>query len=192
MTVKQNRQGMSRRDFLRASAGVAGMAVIAACASPAGQAPTGEEGEMAGAEVVTISFMGWGGPGEDNGVRAAIEVFEEEQAGIKVEWLHTPDNYQEKFLTNVAAGTPPDTAFIGSGEYRTYVRDDLLMDITDFLEGDPLLGAEDYFIQPQEGDRCSTNGRWHGIGSCWVAPHIYYNADIFEAEGIEGPSERSG
>lgn len=187
MTAKRVRQGISRRDFLRASAGMAGMAVIAACAAPGGQSPAAE-GESGSAETVTISFMGWGGTGEDLGVKAAIEAFEAEQDQIKVEWLHTPDNYQEKFLTNVAAGTPPDTAFIGSAEYRTYVRDDLLMDITDFLEADALLGAEDYFIQPQEADRCTTNGRWHGVGSCWVAPHIYYNADIFEAEGIEGPS----
>lgn len=31
------------------------------------------------------------------------------------------------------------------------------------------------------------NGRWYGIGSTWVAHHIYYNADIFEAAGITPP-----
>ncbi|MBN1815509.1 MAG: extracellular solute-binding protein [Anaerolineae bacterium] len=43
-------------------------------------------------------------------------------------------------------------------------------------------------MEPQEEQRCLYKGRWYGIGSCWVGPHMYYNADIFEAEGIEPPS----
>jgi multiple sugar transport system substrate-binding protein len=132
--------------------------------------------------------MGWGGPGEDEGVRNAIAVFEEETPDVKVTWLHTPEDYVVKFLATVAAGTPPDTAFIGSADFRTYVRDSLLMDITDFLQADPLLSAENYFIEPQESERCTSEGRWYGIGSCWVAPHIYFNADTFEAEGMEMPT----
>ena len=50
------------------------------------------------------------------------------------------------------------------------------------------MSVEDYFIEPQETERCTVDGRWYGIGSCWVAPHIYYNADLFAAEGIEPPS----
>jgi multiple sugar transport system substrate-binding protein len=168
------------------------MAALAACTSVgvAPGAPAAEGGSAAPAgEVVEISFMGWGGVGEDEGVRAAIEVFQEETPNIAVTWLHTSDDiYAEKFLANIAANTPPDTAFIGSDNYRTYIRDGLLLDITDYLELDPLLGAEDYFIQPQEAERSTVDDRWYGIGSCWVAPHIYYNADMFEAEGIDPPT----
>jgi multiple sugar transport system substrate-binding protein len=164
------------------------MAALAACVAP-GAAPAAEGGGDAPAgDTVEISFMGWGGVGEDEGVRAAIDVFQQESPNIAVTWLHTPENYAEKFLANVAAGTPPDTAFIGSGDYRTYIRDGLLLDITDYLELDPLLGEENYFIEPQETERSTVDGRWYGIGSCWVAPHIYYNADMFEEEGIDPPS----
>ena len=182
---------LSRRQFMRAGAGLAGMAALAACAAP-GAAPAAAPAEGGAAapagEVVEISFMGWGGVGEDEGVKAAIKVFEEETPNIKVTWMHTPENYAQKFLANVAAATPPDSAFVGSSDYLTYIRDGLLLDITDYLELDPLVGAKDYFIEPQESQRCTVGGRWYGIGSCWVAPHIYYNADMFEAEGIEPPS----
>jgi multiple sugar transport system substrate-binding protein len=178
---------ISRRTFLQLTGVTLGMAGLAACAPAA--APGADEGAAApSGEAVEISFMGWGGVGEDEGVRAAIEVFEEETPDITVSWIHTPENYAEKFLANVAAGTPPDTAFVGSDVYRTYVRDELLLDITDQIELDDLVGADDYFIQPQEYERCTVDDRWYGIGSCWVAPHIYYNADLFEAEGIEPPS----
>jgi multiple sugar transport system substrate-binding protein len=180
--------GLSRRQFLRASAGLAGVVALAACTATPGAAPTtGGESAPAG-DVVEITFMGWGGTEEDEGVRAAIEVFQGEEPGIQVTWLHTPDNYGEKFLANIAAGNPPDTAFVGSDIYRTYIRDGVLLDITDQLKDDPLLGAEGYFIEPQESDRCTNEGKWYGIGSCWVAPHIYYNADIFTEEGIDPPS----
>lgn len=139
-------------------------------------------------EVVEITFMGWGATEEDEGVRSAITVFQGAEPNIKVTWLHTPENYQQKMLAMVAAGTPPDTAFVDSGNYRTYCRDGLLLDITDMLKADPVVGAPGYFIEPQETERCTYKGRWYGIGSCWVAPHIYYNADIFEEEGIEPPS----
>jgi multiple sugar transport system substrate-binding protein len=139
-------------------------------------------------ETVEITFMGWGATEEDTGVRSAITVFQGAEPNIKVTWLHTPENYAQKMLAMVAAGTPPDTAFVGSGDYTTYCRDGLLLDITDMLKADPVVGAPGYFIEPQETDRCAYKGRWYGIGSCWVAPHIYYNADIFEEAGIEPPS----
>lgn len=132
--------------------------------------------------------MGWGATEEDEGVKAAIKQFESEQSKVKVTWLHTPEQYAEKFLASVAAGTPPDTAFVGSDVFRTYARDNLLLDITNYVKSDPLIGAKDYFIEPQEEARCSYNGKWYGIGSCWVAPHIYYNIDTFEKYGVEQPS----
>jgi multiple sugar transport system substrate-binding protein len=50
------------------------------------------------------------------------------------------------------------------------------------------LGQENYFIEPQETNRCADDdGRWHGIGSTWVTPHIYYNAELFDEMGITPP-----
>lgn len=191
---------ISRREFLTLAGAAGGAALLAACQPrvvketvevpvekivketvivPATPAPE---------EVVEITFMGWGATEEDEGVRSAIRVFEGAEPNIKVTWLHTPENYAEKLLAMVAAGTPPDTAFVDFTNYRTYCRDGLLLDITDMLKADPVIGAPGYFIEPQETERCTYKGRWYGIGSCWVAPHIYYNADIFEEEGIEPPS----
>jgi multiple sugar transport system substrate-binding protein len=91
------------------------------------------------------------------------------------------------FLQGVAAGTPVDTTFVRSADYETYRSQGLLLDITDYISGDELLGQPDYFF-PQEAQRCAdANGRWHGIGSTWVAPHIYYNADLFDELGLTPP-----
>lgn len=185
--MPSNIDGLSRRDFLRASAGFTGLAFLAACAPAGAPASTGDAAAPS-AEAVTVTFMGWGAIEEDEGVRAAIKQFESEQSAVKVTWLHTPENYQDKLLTDIAAGTPPDTAFIGGDVYRQFIKDGQLLDITDKLKTDALVGAPDYFIQPQEEQRCTSEGKWYGIGSCWVAPHIYYNADLFAEMGIEPPS----
>lgn len=181
---------LSRRQFLQMTAIGSAGAILAACAPQAAPATEGEapKEEAPAAEAVEITFMGWGATEEDEGVKAAIKQFQSEQSEVKVTWLHTPENYAEKFLANIAAGTPSDTAFVGYDVFTTYARDGLLLDITNNVKSDPLVGAKDYFIEPQETDRCTYKGKWYGIGSCWVAPHIYYNADTLEAAGIPLPS----
>jgi len=183
---------MTRRDFIRIAGLTSGAGILAACA-PAATAPveskaTEPAGAPPAAEAVTITFTGWGGTEEDEGVKASARYFEEQNPDIKVNWIQIPENYAEKTMAMVAAGTAPDTAFVYNTLFQGYAKDGLLLDITNNLKADTVLGAANYFIEPQETERCTRDGKWYGIGSCWVAPHIYYNADIFEKEGIEPPS----
>jgi multiple sugar transport system substrate-binding protein len=186
---------MNRRDFIKIAGLASGAGILAACTpAKATEAPKAADTAVvpttppAAAEPVTITFTGWGGTEEDAGVKSAVAYFEGENPDMKVNWIQIPENYAEKTMAMVAAGTPPDTAFIYNTVIAQYVKDGLMLDITPNLEADPVLGAPDYFIEPQEKTRCTYNGKWYGIGSCWVAPHIYYNADIFEKEGITPPS----
>jgi multiple sugar transport system substrate-binding protein len=175
---------ISRRDFLKITGA---SAAIAAYGLPL-------DGLLrAAAQGVTeVTFMGWGGQQEDNGVRAAVTEFEKSNPNIKVTWLQIPTqttpDFTAAFLSNVAAGTAPDTAFVDASNYETFTKKGLLLDITDRIMKDPQLGAKDYFIEPQESARCADDqGHWHGIGSCWVAPHLYYNADLLDKAGIKPP-----
>lgn len=188
------KKNLSRREFLKAATIASGAGILAACApaATATQAPAGDttapDAAPAAAEAVTITFTGWGGTEEDEGVKASAKYFEEQNPDMKINWIQIPENYAEKTMAMVAAGTPPDTAFVYNTLFQGYAKDGLLLDITNDLKADPVMGADNYFIEPQETERCTRDGKWYGIGSCWVAPHIYYNADIFEKEGIEPPS----
>jgi multiple sugar transport system substrate-binding protein len=177
---------LSRRDFLKMASASAGSLATGGALMQLGAARIAAA--PANQETVTISFMGWGDVVEDEGVRAAIDVFHEEQSAVQVQWLHTPDNYSETLLSNIAAGTPPDTAFISQRDYLTYVHDGLTLDITDYVTNDDLLGQEGYFIEPQETNRSADlNGRWHGVGSTWTVYNVYYNIAAFEEAGITPP-----
>jgi len=137
-----------------------------------------------------IVFGGWGATAEDNGVQAAIKAFQEQNPNIEVTWQITPaaGDYIQQLLTNFAAHTAPDTSFITADSFETLRKQGLLMDVTDRVKNDPLLGKPGYFIEPQETQRCADDkGHWHGVGSCWVAPHLYYNADLLDKEGIPAP-----
>ena len=174
---------LSRRDFLRLSGA---SAALAASSLPLGSllraAPYRQD-------TTNIVFGGWGATAEDNGVQAAIQQFQTENPNIAVEWQLTPQatDYMQQLLTNIAAGTAPDTSFITSDSYETLAKEGQLMDITDRITGDELLGQKDYFF-PQEAVRSADDeGRWHGIGSTWVAAQVYYNADLFDKAGVTPP-----
>jgi len=176
------RNRLSRRDFLKiAGASAAGIPALS---------QLGGLSSVLAQDVTNIVFGGWGATAEDEGVQAAIEVFEGETPNITVEWQITPNagDYMQVLFTNMAAGVAPDTSFIVANNYESLVAEGALLDITDLIQNDPLLGQPDYFVEPQESTRCADdNGRWHGIGSTWVAPHFYYNAEMFDAAGIEPP-----
>lgn len=176
---------LSRRHFLILAGATGTTALLAACA-PVGQAPAAGGGEAAApaGEVITLEFLG--DPGIPDNYPDEQEKFHDEHPNLA--WKQVQQQEGVQLLTLIAAGTPPDTARIESNLYRTFVKDKVLVDITDLIQADALFSKPDYWLQPQETDRCAVDGRWYGIGSCWVAPHMYYNAEVFEAAGIEPPS----
>jgi multiple sugar transport system substrate-binding protein len=178
---------VSRRKFLQLASLSAAATALAACVPAAPQQQAVSE-QAPASELVTISFMGWGGPEESQAVLDLIERFEGENPGTKVTWLHTPQDYMPKLMSMVAAATPPDTLFTPQDFYKTFCRDGLMLDIQDWLDADPTLSDPNYFLQPQEDRRSAYNGRWHGIGVCWVGQHMFYNVDMFVEAGIEPPT----
>lgn len=174
---------LSRRDFLRMS-GASAATLAAGLHLPASVLASGLS-----QDVTNIVFGGWGATAEDNGVQAAIVEFMKQHPEIAVQWQLTPQapDYMQQLLTNIAAGTAPDASFITSDAYETLAAGGQLLDITDRIMSDPLLSAPDYFF-PQEAQRSADdNGRWHGIGSTWVAAQVFYNANTFDEAGITPP-----
>ncbi len=182
ISMKSSSLTTTRRSLLQTSAlfgaGAAGLTAMGGkIARPA-----------AAQDPVEISMMGWGSPLEKENVDKGLQVFEGQNPDITVDWIHIPDaaDQQVALKTAIAGGNAPDVFW--STPFRDFVAIGAAMDVTDQLMADPVLGAPDYFLQPQETERDTVNGKWFGIGSCWVAPHIYYNADLLAEAGITPPS----
>ncbi|HEX9439399.1 MAG TPA: sugar ABC transporter substrate-binding protein, partial [Roseiflexaceae bacterium] len=193
---------LTRREFLRRAGqlgfGAAGLSLLAACggtpAAPANPTPGGAAGAapataapaQGGNAQVTISMMGWGSILEKENVQKGLDLFQSKNPDIKVNWLHTPnEEYETKLKTALAGGTAPDVFW--ASNMADYVSRGVVMDITDRVKNDPVIGKPDYFIQPAEEQRAMINGKWYGIGSCWVVHHLYYNADMLQKAGVEPP-----
>jgi len=139
------------------------------------------------AEPVTITFMGWGSPLERANVEEAVKVFNQKNPEINVKWIHVPADYETKLFTMVAGGNAPDVFWGGIDIYREYAYRGLLLDITDQVKNDPIIGKPGYFVEPWEEERCAIEGRWYGIGSCWTLIHMFYNKEVFDEAGAEYP-----
>ena len=197
---------MSRREFLTLAGAVSGATLLAACQpkatptavpakptdtpppKPTATPPPKPTATPPPAEKVTIEFLGE--PGSADLRAEEQEKFQAENPNIEWVQVEQPEvvSRLEQLLTLVAAGTPPDCARVESDVYRTFCKYELLLPISDLIAADPELSKPDYWIQPQERDRCEYEGEWYGIGSCWVAPHFYYNRSLFDELGIEPPS----
>src|SRR5215470_11953137 len=116
---------LSRRDFLKLTS-MAG--AVAASGLPLNGIlrEVAAEAVHAAQSTTKISFMGWGGQQEDDGVKAAVVEFQKQNPGIEVDWIQIPTqttpNFTPAFLAQVAAGTAPDTAFVDATNYETFAK----------------------------------------------------------------------
>lgn len=183
-----SRTRISRREFLRWSMAGPAVLTLAACA-PAAVSPTtgsAESAEVAAAETVHLRKMAWGSPLEKEAIEKGLASFMEENPGIQVEYIHTPERYPEKLQTMLAAGDAPDVYKVGNYYPDIAVRN-ALMDITDLVTNDPLFGSGDYFF-PIESERSMVDGKWYAIGSTLQWRLIFYHRPALEAAGITPPS----
>lgn len=183
---------LSRRNFLKgatttAAATAFALSGLSGCAvAPAPQAAATEGGTAPAQATITLRKMAWGSPLEKANIESGLATFMEQNPGITVEYIHTPDRYQEVLQTMLSAGDAPDVYKMG-GYYADLAVREALVDITDWVKSDDLLGNPDYFF-PLEEERSTVDGHWYGIGSTFQWRLFYYSKALFDAAGIEPPS----
>lgn len=183
---------LSRRGFLKMLAVGSAYTVtatgLAACMPAAPTATTGQQGSAAPAAAkVSLRKMAWGSPLEKANIENGLNSFMEANPDTEVEYIHTPDRYMEVLQTMLAANNAPDVFKVGGNFYPDLAVKGALMDITDQVAGDPVLGDPDFFF-PLEEKRSTVNGKWYGIGSTFQWRLIYYNAAALAEAGVDAPS----
>jgi len=87
-----------------------------------------------------IQFMLWGTTAEVKVMGEQMRKFERLHPGLSVRLVHVPGTgkeFQQKFLTMVAAGTPPDLAFAFTDIFYAHIHRGALMDLTEMVAWDP-------------------------------------------------------
>ncbi|MEM7132326.1 MAG: sugar ABC transporter substrate-binding protein [Chloroflexota bacterium] len=173
---------VSRRAFLRFSGAAAGIGLLAACAPVA--APTGDSsGGSAGmAEPVTIRY---GRHDPAAGVQTTLDGFHEAQSNIMVE-VEQIGEFHAKIPALAAAGTLPDVVRSWEAMALDMGRNNQFIDIQPFVDAQDDFDPEDFY--ENWWNYPVLDGARYGIPDA-AAPHVtFYNADLFDAAGVEYPS----
>lgn len=141
---------------------------------------TGSPADM-GAE---ITFINWD-PIEGTPYQVVIEEFEK-QTGRKVNVQPTPsDQYETKIRSMLAGGTPLDVMRINDDFVRGYSVDNLLLDLTPYMESarvDP-----DKYYEPVFNFSKQPDGKYTASAIGNQPRLIYYNVDMFNEAGVPLP-----
>lgn len=115
-----------------------------------------------------ITFSSWGSVSEVKILKKAISDFEDE-TGIKVKFMHIPQNYFQKIHLLFASNTAPDVLFINNLNMPVYA---------DFLEDLSDIDTESFYPQSIEG--LSYNNKLMAIPRDVSNLVFYVNLDMVE------------
>lgn len=146
-------------------------------AAPAAAAPEG---------ATTIEFWGgWTGPDAET-MQAIVDRFNSEQEAVHVnltmqQWSPLFD----AFIVEASAGTSPDILAMHPQELAQFVELGLILPLDEIVANSEVIQRENYLDRAWELNMY--NGQLYGIPLDLHMHGILYNADLFEAAGVEAP-----
>jgi multiple sugar transport system substrate-binding protein len=126
----------------------------------------------------------WGNWGEyyNNLMKAVGDDFTKEaEPNIKVEWTFAED-WQQKLLTSVAAGTPPDTCYMGSEVIYDFAQQGAVLPLDERLAQAGIKGED--FV-PAMWDTALFEGKAFGLPGAADAKMIIYSKDVYRDVGLD-------
>lgn len=123
---------------------------------------------------------------QETGIMAAVEAFNASQDEIVVNASTVPwGQYWDKLVTGLPAGSAPDIFSINALNVRDYAKNGYLLDITDLFDGEVDLSKFPQHII----DTHTVNGTLWGIPKDYDSIAVFYNKDMFDAAGVEYPTD---
>src|SRR5260370_21383976 len=188
-TSKKN-NALSRRDFLKYSAGAVGAASLSGIVAACSAAGFGGTSSSSGGGAVTINFwdMAWGNNSYFDVGNQMVKDFNNSHKGITVVYRGTPwANWYQTFTTAMGCGTQPD---ISTG--------------ASFM-GAQFSGANDVLPLDDLVDEVKKNGQYNDYLPGVFAPMLYkghtitwpwaidiripfYRTDLFQQAGVQVPT----
>jgi multiple sugar transport system substrate-binding protein len=157
---------------LIATVGMLGIAALAlsGCATPAA-----DDGP------VTITYTNFiSNDGNEENLQTIVDAFEKENPDITVEVTTLPyGDYGTALQTDLAAGTVSDVFDIEYSNYASYQANGVLA---------PLTVANPDAYRQSLLEAYSTDGTSYALPSSFSDVVLYYNADLFDAAGVEYPT----
>lgn len=140
-------------------------------------------------EPVTLVLASFYNTGSASGWDGLVAAFNEQYPNVTIEVQETGWNdYLTKLVSQLASGTSPDIIAAACNHIPKFVESDLLLSITDKIEADPTLNADDYFSHLLE--YYTVDGQIYGLPyDAQPVSMFFYNKALFDEVGLEYPTE---
>ena len=136
-------------------------------------------------EPVTITFASWVA-GASETMQAMREEFQALHPNITVDFQDIPaEEMTNQLTTRVAAGNPPDVAYVDAGAVVDFASRNALVDLTPYAEQSAAVVVDDYvdaFLASAMWE-----GKLYGLPYDGESTGLFYRTDLFEAAGIAAP-----
>lgn len=134
---------------------------------------------------VTLRLVDWASLEEMDIDRETIAAFERAHPGIHVLYEPNPGRqYEEKILTGLAAGEPPDVFLLDSKLIPTFTNKNVLLDLRPYLRSEGIDSAQWYPEALAMGRR---GGGLFAFPKGFTPLMIFYNKTLFRTAGVPFP-----
>jgi multiple sugar transport system substrate-binding protein len=135
----------------------------------------------------TIRVGSWDSAEALEPFESSIESFKTKYPDVDVQLESVPQGYGDKLLTQFAAGTAPDVIQVGDGDVAKFISQGQLEPLDPYINGDNPLDMNVFF--PAVAAIGQVNGETYLLTKDYSPLVLYYNTDMFDAAGVEYPTE---
>lgn len=161
---------------------------LSACSSgTGGSGSSGESGDTStDKDVVTIRMAVSGSSAEKALRYETADLFMEKNPHIKIEWVDIGNERYQQTLTLISGGNAPDIFYLNDWVLPLAERG-VFMPLDDIVDGDPSFNLNEFY--PNLVDALRYEGKLYALPQEVSPIVVYYNEELFEAAGLELPTD---
>ena len=151
--------------------------------------PEEEPMEEPAADSVKLRGTVWLGEAELAALEQLTDAYQETHPNVEVEWINIVGGGaygRDKLQTMIAGGDIPDIMMLNTGQFEGLAARDVLLPLDDFVSAENF-DLDIYFPQGISGS--SYQGNLYALPRDMSNVILYYNKDLFDASGVEYPTE---
>ena len=152
------------------------------------KAPVEKDEDKKPGKEVKLKWSTWGNAGEIERFQQFTDDFNKRHKGeINAELIPVPDQYDQKIMTQLASNTAPDLFYSGGESIYKYVRDDRVLDLSEFMNNSETLKPDS--IYENLYGSAKQDGKIYGVTVDCNPMIMYYNTDLIKKAGAKTPQE---